>query len=373
MLTHDATWDALIADNKGFRPAVKATAWRPGSGSTLDVPVTDGWVLKDAGQYPRTHVSVTCADTSLVPRYLSDLLQPNGACLAIDYGYTDPATGTTTWLRIADGPITQVTADRPGGVIQVESADPSVGLTSDTRSDAGWGFTYLAGTTVLSVLTGLANTAYAPSAAGVDSSQLTAAQAAQTIPTGYTIPVQSRWEQGEDLADLIGAECYYRPDRYLVIRPTPTGKGVPAFAFMTGPKGTITDYQTQLQRPVNQVILRYGGAAGVIGTWQDLDPNSPTYSLGSYGFYTVLEDRDGIPSQAEANAAAKAYAMRLRGDARNFTVRAVPVPWLEPGDPITVSPVGGVTENHIVQSVSIPLGLDVMTLTTRNPTYSGVL
>lgn len=372
MITHPAAWDAAIADNLAFRPAVRATAWKPGSGSTLDVPVTDGWVLKDAGQYPRNHIQVTCADTSLAPRTISDLLQPNGSCLRIEYGYTDTA-GTTTWITIHDGPITRVSVDRPGGLIQVEGADPSVGLSSDTRLDAGWGFTYLSGTTIVSVLNGLASTTYAPSAAGVDSSALTAAQLAQTIPTGYTIPVQSRWEQGEALADLLGAEVFYRPDRYLVIRPNPTGGGVPAFAFQTGPKGTITGYQSELERAVNQVVLRYGGSSGVTGIWQDLDPNSPTYSLGAYGFYTVLEDRDGTPSQAEANAAAKEYARRIRGDARRFTVRAVPVPWLEPGDPITVSPIGGVTENHIVQSVSIPLGMDVMTLTTRNPTYSGVM
>lgn len=372
MIPHPAAWDAMLADQIGFRPAVRVTAWRPGSGATLDVPVTDGWVLKDAGQFPRTHVQVTCADTSLVPHTASDLLQPNGSCLKVEYGYTDTA-GTTTWITVADGPITQITADRPGALMRVEAADPTVGSSSHTDMDAGTGFTYFAGTTIVSAITSLAGAGVA-SYAGIDTTALTAAQLAQVVPADYTIPKSTRWEQVEELADLLGAEAYFRPDRFLVLRPVPVKGGTPAFAFEVGPAGTITGYQSETRRAVSQVALRYGtGPSWITGVWQDLDPNSPTYTLGPYGTFGVLEVRDGTPTQTEADAAARAYAKRLRGDGRTFTVRAVPVPWLEPGDTVTVSPVGNITETHVCQSVSLPLGLDVMTMTTRDPAYTSAI
>lgn len=367
MLTHNAAWDTYPVS--GFRPAVRVTAHSWGAVfPDLDVPVTDGWVLKDAGQYPRTHIQVTCADTSLVPTTLMAALQPLGGWLRVEYGYTDTA-GVTTYLTIADGPITRVSARRPDGLLMVEAADPSVlpaGIVAYTDNPQ------TAGGTVRSYISSCAQFSWN---GGTDATALSAAALAQILPTDYVWKAgQSLWAEVEAASDLLGAETYIREsDRMIVIRPVPT-IGTPVFTFTTGESGTITEYESAMERPVNVVRLVF--ANGVVGNWSDSDPNSRTQAnptTKEFDTNMLVENRSGTPTQAEANAAAKEYARRARGTGRSLLIRAVPVPWLEPGDTVTVDPDGLPAEQHLIQSVSIPLGLDAMTVTTRNPVYAGIL
>ena len=365
MIPHSAAWDAYPATS--YRPAVRVTAYDLPSGLGVDVPVTDGWVLKDAGQYPRQHAAVTCADTSLVPTTPSSYLAPTGNYLRIEAGYTDSA-GVTTYITIHDGPITRVAAQRPGGLLQIESADASVTLTSLTS--------YVDSTPAYATIVGYINNlqgAGIPYGGGLDTSSLTAAQIAQPLPAGYVRKSgTSAWAEIEAMADLLGAEAYVNTARWTVLRPTPN-VGAPVYTFATGESGTITEYESAAERAVNQVYLVYSN--GIVGYWADVDPSSPTRVTGSgaFGLSNLVESRQGEPTQTEANAAAKEYARRVRGNGRGLTVRAVPVPWLEPGDTVNVAPIGQRVEQHLLQSVSIPLGLDVMTVTTRNPSYTGTL
>lgn len=117
-------------------------------------------------------------------------------------------------------------------------------------------------------------------------------------------------------------------------------------------------------------------ARRVVGTWQDTAAGSPTRVTGPYGRHTYREDlpveRGELPTQAEADAAALGMARRVVGRLRGVTVRAVPAPWLLPGDTVRLTMLGGLTEDHVVQAVSHPLsGLDVMELTTRDAAYTG--
>jgi hypothetical protein len=112
-----------------------------------------------------------------------------------------------------------------------------------------------------------------------------------------------------------------------------------------------------------------------VGLWQDTAAGSPTRVTGPYGRHTYREDlpveRGELPDQDDADAAALAMARRVVGRLRGVEVRAVPAPWLIPGDTIRLSMLGGLTESHVVQAVEHPLtGLDVMTLTTRDSAYT---
>jgi hypothetical protein len=113
-----------------------------------------------------------------------------------------------------------------------------------------------------------------------------------------------------------------------------------------------------------------------VGLWEDTSATSPTRVAGPYGRHTYREDlsvdRGELPSQAEADAAALAMARRVVGRLRGVSVRAVPAPWLLPGDTVRLTMLGGLTEDHVVQAVEHPVtGLDVMTLTTRDAAYTG--
>lgn len=367
MIVHPPAWDAMASTGFGIRPAVRVTAYRPGSTATLDVPVTSGTVTKDAGTYPRTRVTLDCADTSLIPITLSDLLQPNGNWLAVDYGYADPGTEVTAWLRIHDGPITRVLSSRPGSLLTIESADPTILVSGDDQ----WApTTYATGTNYAAKVAEVIVTArYATTVVNT----LTAAQKLLTVPVDWSW-TGDPWAAVEYLMDLIGGEAYLDSTRALILRPHPI-TGTVAFAFRTGETGTITGYDSEQVRPFNSVQLLYtptaGGTAN-LGLWEDLNPSSPTYVNGPMGRYVYTERRIGTVLGGVANLyTAPMYARRVRGRGRTVTLRAVPVPWIEPGDLISVTTVGGPVENMFVQTVSIPLDLSVMTITTRDPTYQG--
>lgn len=113
-----------------------------------------------------------------------------------------------------------------------------------------------------------------------------------------------------------------------------------------------------------------------VGMWQDTKGTSPTRVDGPYGRHTYREDISvepgELPSQDEADAAALSMARRVVGRLRGVTVRAVPAPWLLPGDTVRLTMLGALTEDHVVQAVDHPVtGLDVMTVTTRDATYTG--
>lgn len=369
MITHSAAWDAYPATT--FRPAVRVTAHGDAHlGASVDVPVTDGWVLKDATQYPRTHVQVTTADPSIVPYNVASVLSPFGGWLKVEYGYTDSA-GVTTYITVADGPITRVSSARPGGLITIEAADAAVFATQKVpATDPAWNYVVDNQAWNLAQAAGQGWPLGVYGTNSVDYTALTAAQLAIPIPSGYVWKAgQSCWSVCEAMCDLMGAEAFYNENRKLIIRPTPT-IGPPVYTFATGEGGTLTGYETTLERTYNAVYLAYSN--GVTGTWIDNGATS-TMAPGYYGEYALYETRDGTPTQADANAAAREYARRAKGTGRTTTLRAVPVPWLEPGDSVNVDPDGQPTEQHLIQSVSIPLGLDVMTVTTRNAIATGTL
>ena len=376
MITHPATWDTDVA--LMARPAYRVTAYSPSNrfGAPLDVPVVDGWVLKDATQYPRTHVSVTMGSTSLLPTAIDPNLTPFGGWLKVEAGYTDTA-GATTYVTIADGPITRVAANRPGGQLVIESADVSVLQAQRvTPTDQAWDSVTYPG--AYNMAQALATNFLDPSGVnitgtnGVDYTTWTAAMKSVPVPTGYVWKAgTTAWSAVEYLSDLCGAETYGDAQRKIIMRPIPT-IGTPAATLATGEGGTITAIESVLQRTYNVVYLAY--ASGIVGTWQAAaNYSGDTFDPVYYGRFCLYESRDGTPTQLQANDAARAYAYRVKGTGRTTTIRAVPMPWLEPGDTIQVDPDGAPTEQHLLQSITIPLTLDVMTVTTRNPPYTGAL
>lgn len=369
MLTHSAAWDAYPAST--FRPAVRVTAYGDSHlGPSVDVPVSDGWVLKDATQYPRSHAMVTTADTSLVPTTPATVLTPFGGWLRVEYGYTDTA-GATTYITIFDGPITRMSADRPGGLFTIEASDPSVFASQKVpATDPAWDYVTNNQAWNLAQAAGQGWPLATWGQNGVNYAALTTAQTSIPIPTGYVWKAgQSCWSVCELMCDLMGAEAFYDTSRKLIVRPTPT-IGAPVWTFSTGEGGTLTEYQTIQERTYNAVYLAY--ANGITGTWIDNGATS-VMAPGYYGEYALYETRDGTPSQVDANNAAREYARRAKGTGRTTTLRSVPVPWLEPGDTVNVDPIGLPVEQHLIQSVTIPLTLDVMTITTRNAPYTGAI
>jgi hypothetical protein len=172
----------------------------------------------------------------------------------------------------------------------------------------------------------------------------------------------------------VGQEVPNAPDkrlRYIVSRAGTIGPSVISIPVeLAGSQGT---------EPAGDADVEVGiriAARRRVGMWEDTVATSPTRVGGPYGRHTYREtidvDRGALPTQTQANANALAVARRVVGRLRTVDVRAIPAPWLTPGDTVRLGMLGGLIEDHVVQAVELPLpGLDVMTVTTRDAAYTG--
>lgn len=369
MIPVPAAWASVPRTQ--HRPRWSAVA-RNGYGTpqAVDLPLTSndpGELVKDASRWPRTRLDLTVADTLAGPHTLDAALMPWATTVRLTFGYVD-ASGQPASVLVATVRLVTTEAERPGGLVRLECADRS-SLTD--AAHVAPAVTYAAGTTIRAAI--LAAAAMDGLGAVVELNTLTAGQNAATVPAGYTWH-GSPWQAIENLADLIGAEAFYDASERLVLRSPPVPGSTAVFALTSGDGGVLTGMASRVERAPNAVALVYdrSNAAGpIIGTWTDTRPG-PTLYGGPYGIRRLVEERDGRPTQAAADAAAVAYARRVAGRVRQVTYRSVPVPWLEPGDTIAVEPVDlDAMELHTVQSVALPLSFDPMTVTTRNPALSG--
>lgn len=205
-------------------------------------------------------------------------------------------------------------------------------------------------------------------------------------PTDATIVYVHRISaSGQDVAEsfagfrngdtlTVGQEIAGAPDKRL--RYVITGPGTIGATVISLPVDLANSQGTE---PADEADVEVGiriKPRKRIGLWEDTNATSPTYVSGPYGRHTYREtidvDRGTLPTQAQANANALAVARRVVGRLRSVSVRAVPAPWLLPGDPIELGMLGGLTEEHVTQAVDLPLpALDVMTVTTRDAAYTG--
>jgi hypothetical protein len=359
-----ATWPAIPTNL--HRPVWTVTA-RNAAGLALVLPVgadAGSQLVKDAGQYPRTAATIYVPEKYLNPHTPSALLMPFTTTLTITFGYT--VQDITSSVVVALLRLIATTAERPGGLLQLDAVDASSVIDGAATARV----ITPAGTCVQAITDALAMAGIVPAPVLVN--QLDAAHTAQPVPVGYSW-TGSPWANVEAMADALGAECFVDAVGRFILRPVPT-VGAPVYTFRTGQGGTLTGMSSVAARAPNAVTLSYdqGTGAPIYGDWSDTRPSSPANIATGYGVRRVVESRAGRPTQAAADAAAKAYGIRLAGGVRQVEYRTVPVPWLEPGDTIAVEPVDkGPLESHVVQSLTLPLDHDAMTLTTRDPAYFG--
>jgi hypothetical protein len=197
---------------------------------------------------------------------------------------------------------------------------------------------------------------------------------------------------GDTFAGLRAGDALARADRIRLVATDTEGRSSRVVYDVTGTATLAASVWTIPVRVVRSVrpsggppIFTAGTTLDVsvtirprrrVGLYEDTSPTSPTRVDGPYGRHTYREDlaveRGELPSQTDADAAALAMARRVVGRFRQVSARGVPAPWIIPGDTIRLGMLGGLTESHVVQSVTHPLsGLDVSTFTTRDAAYTG--
>lgn len=195
---------------------------------------------------------------------------------------------------------------------------------------------------------------------------------------------RSLWSLIEDWCDASGIEAYEDPGSLgrLIFRqsPTITTAAVTA-AVSVGATGNVLTYTSGYARVNNRTsLVFYRDVIGagdtssfqeVLGWDYELGFASPT-GVRRCGRRVYTEKRRIAASyvgMTDADERTERLARRVRGYARTNQLTIVPLPWIQPGDAVTVTLADGiVSEKHLVRSVTVPLapGAQGMTLDTVN-------
>lgn len=364
MIPVSARWAGALAVNHW--PVMKAELWRTNTRLISDLRLSGGSVRKDGGTVPRTSATLTVADTSAST---AQLCTPFGYHVKL-YRGVDYPDNTREMPLIADVDIVKSRFSRPAGELQLDLSDPSEIIGGESLLARPLGGPSVTVVEAIGYL--IARATFHGSHLLTD--QTTAAQKNVMMPRGYTVD-GNPWDAIEQLADSIGAECYFDQDRRPVLRPVPGLKSTPDASLYALGGGTVTVIDSELARSANVVRMRGAPeeATGriIIGYAYDTLTTSPTYVNGPYGRVVLDQDRPApFATQAAANQAAAAMLARVQGKTRTVTLRCVPNPAIEPGDTVAIRFAGGRVEKHIVQSVDIPIGAEEMTVTTKTTAYT---
>ena len=187
-------------------------------------------------------------------------------------------------------------------------------------------------------------------------------------PVAGTVFTGSRWNAIKKLAESIGAVVSVTPTGYWHIRSATVDMDNPVATYAAGNGGVLVDYTRVRSRseqynaiPLNWESPMGGGLVFMV----DADPTSPTYWDGPFGRRPrAAETNSLVTTLTQAQAAATALLDQYRGRALSLDFTAVHDPLLEPFDVITVS-ARGLSQVHVVDSISYPLAGGRMTVSTR--------
>jgi hypothetical protein len=192
----------------------------------------------------------------------------------------------------------------------------------------------------------------------------------------------SPWQIIQDLVETSGHEAFFNNYGWeFNIRPIERHAD-PVETLNVGVRGVLTSYESSWERGYNKIAVIYtdkdwtapdgapkdAKAPKIVGVWtQSSGPNAPPRV--SNNTYVVERENVSLPSKAAADKAAARLARRTEGISRVTTGSGIAMPWLEPGDPVTVRYLGDKREDGFVDSVEFDLAASSMNFTVRNPNY----
>ncbi|HEX5543675.1 MAG TPA: DUF5047 domain-containing protein [Micromonospora sp.] len=176
-----------------------------------------------------------------------------------------------------------------------------------------------------------------------------------------------------DLAESIGAEVFFDPDGNLVIRDVPLLSQVPVWSVDAGASGVMLggDMTRDRSRMYNVVVASMAAVDGrtpfAPQTAADTDTTSPTYVGGPFGRVPYFYSSPTFRSPTQALLAARAKLLQLKAVNAQVNLSSAVNPALDRGDVITVLTPDGVSELHMIDTVTIPLDVGgVQQITTKS-------
>jgi hypothetical protein len=352
--THAPRWRASLLDAAGA-PLI------------TDLPVTGGQLSREESGSPRTSAEVYLP-ASPQWQLLDQQYLPTGNRLRLEY--TIDGDGLGNWVTLADLDITDSAISRPDDMWTLHAVDRSARIAVDDLARST--VPAIGGDLVVDAVRTLVQRTFPGTEVLATGPALT-----QTVPTKYNEDISegSPWDLIAALCAEAQSEVFYDVARRVQIRPIPTVATTAVDAVDVGESGVITAYAVKHEMSINTVSLVYVNPTNdqVIrrGTAEDRRPYSPSaiQRVGSYVVEGRIISAEGAPSQAEADAAAAAI-LTANDKPRAAELQHPARPWLEPGDTVQVTFLGGPTENQVVESVGIDLGHEgLQTTRLRNHDY----
>jgi uncharacterized membrane protein YgcG len=173
------------------------------------------------------------------------------------------------------------------------------------------------------------------------------------------------WQDLQDMGTAIGYEAYFDPVatfRFKAIADPALTPSVWTVSDAANPVMVSYTRSISDSTTYNNVVVSgesTSNEAPVTATATDLDPSSPTYALGPYNIVTTYFISAMITTQAQAQQAADALLLVVKGASETVEISMVPNPALEPGDVITVTRTFNgqkiIQGTFLINSISTPL------------------
>ncbi|MFF0777100.1 DUF5047 domain-containing protein [Streptomyces sp. NPDC003720] len=329
-------------------------------GVVIDMLHTEGSVTVDRGNAVRRTCSVTVPDVSLLPMTPTDQLALYGARLRIRRGviYGD---GSVESVPLGLFRIDGISGDPAFGPVTINGSGLEAVIADDKFTTP---YTTRGGANAITAITGLIQDSI-PGATVVN-------QASDATIGTMTWDAQSdRWAAVQECATAIGAEVYADADGQFIVAELPDMLTAPvAWDIDAGAAGVLISANRSFSRDgMYNVVVASGenaedNAAPVTATASDTDPTSPTYVSGPFGRVPKFYSSATLTSASLAlNAAQKLLRDSIKPNA-TVSLTSLPNPCLEPGDVLRVTYEDGQRELQQVQSFTISLGLDSITIET---------
>lgn len=338
MIPHSPELAATLAAS--HEVVSRVDLWYAGRLVAAGLPLVDGQVQQDADDDIRARLTCTiaCPTGELVPDGANGLT-PFGGELHVQRGVRVPGGAVELvslgWFRIQQTDAEEAYRRNRAGAwvsggasIEVEALDRMSAVDDSRLLAAG---KPPRGATCLSEIRRLVRGLLPVSTFDIDD---------EPVPAGLVYE-ESRLEAVAALADAVEAKAYAGPDGTLTMTNVAPVDPVWTFAG-TEAGGLLAVSQVASRDGAYNAVVARGEADGdkpaVQAVAYDVTPNSPTRWDGPYGRVPTFYSSPLIKSVKQAQRAAKTRMDSLvRGRERLYRIEAVPVPFLQPLDSVTVS------------------------------------
>lgn len=328
-----------------------------GTGTSVDVPISDGSVSQDRTRLVRRQCTLTVPGRDWVASSADAdwPLSPYGGELTISRGVRWPDS-TEELIQLGVFVIQGAPIDRGQGQVEV-SGDDRYSRLVDDRFEAPRkppALTLANGGVVQTIRNLIQETI-----PGITVTQATGVT--NVAYNGRTTYEEDRAQAVADLAKSIGCEVYANALGTFTISPIPNLDTPPVGVVASGPGGVLVGASTDLTREgvYNTVVARSEPADPddpvITVTVRDTKTASVTKHGGPFGKKPRFYTSPLLTTETQARNAARGILADSIGQRSTIDWEAVPDPRFEVSDVIIIAPPEELGEAHILDTLDIPL------------------